>query len=340
MGEGKINFLKNRFILNREYCAKKINLSGYPIEITIELTNWCNLDCIFCPHAKMRRPQGFIDLVLFRKIIDDVKGYVEAVDLDLMGESALHPNIYEIISYCKNSGLKVLLNSNMSMIDNNRAKSLIDSGLDMLVMSIDGADKNTYEAIRRGASFDKTKENIEGFLRLAPKKTYSVVQMVCVANNAHQVRQFFASWRHKGADFIRTQPYQNVDKGNLAISPLPLTRKGMKKTCIQPWKKFAICWDGTAVLCCNDYDKFQVIGDARKDNVLRIWNSQEMRHSRQKLIARNFEGLSFCRGCLPFEPSMALFWGSIFVSPIQMRKLLFFFERLMMLHRVYFFRYF
>lgn len=336
----KINFLKNRALLNYEYLRKKTVLKGFPIEITIELTNWCNLDCVFCPHRKMKRPVGFIEVNLFKKIIDEIKGYVESVDLDLMGESAMHPQIFEIIRYCKKAGLKTSLNSNMTGIDSGRAKQLVDSGLDLLVMGIDGVTKETYEQIRRGASFDITKKNIEAILAMKTNSLYRVVQMVYVTASRKEVLSFLRVWRNKGAQYLRIQPYQNIDKEKVDLNALPVTRQRMGRVCIQPWKKIAICWDGSVVLCCNDYDTFHVIGDIKNEHTLDVWNGAPMQELRGLLVARQWERLPLCSRCFPFEPNNLLLWGSTLVNPIQLRKMLFIFEKLMIFHNVYFFRYF
>lgn len=338
--KSKINFFKNRLILNLDYSKKRICTRGYPIEITVELTNWCNLDCVFCPHSKMKREQGFMDIHLFKKIINEASGFVESIDLDIMGESALHPQIFEMIQYCKNSGLRVALNSNMTKVNLKTAKALINSGLDILVMSIDAAHKETYESIRKGACYEETKRNIENLLRLDAKHLYKVVQMVYCSINKDETKEFVRNWRNKGADFIRVQPYQNIEKQNITLNALPSYHRISRKPCVQPWRKIAICWDGTAVLCCNDYDKFQIIGDINKQSIFDIWNGKCMREFRKKLISQNWEGIDFCKNCFSFEPNKIILWGSTFVNPIQIRKLLFILEKLMVFHQIYFFRYF
>jgi len=338
--KNKINFISNRLLLNYEYCRKKTCLGGYPVEITIELTNNCNLNCIFCPHHKMQRKKGFIDFSLFKEIVDQISGFVECVDLDLMGESTLHPKIFEIIQYCKKNGLKTALNSNMTKVNKQLAKTLIDAGLDILVMSIDGINKDTYESIRPGALFSETKQNIKNLLSLDAEKLYKVVQMVYISNNKDEIKQFFLDWKNENADFIRIQPYQNIDKENISLNAMPSGVKRSRKACIQPWKKMAVCWDGTVVLCCNDYDKFSVIGDIRKEKIFSIWNSLTLQDLRRKIIEQNWENLTFCRDCFPFQPNKILLWGSSLVNPIEIRRLLFFFEKLMILNNICFFRYF
>jgi wyosine [tRNA(Phe)-imidazoG37] synthetase (radical SAM superfamily) len=336
----KINFFKNRLLLNRDYYGGKAYLSAYPSEITVELTNKCNLDCIFCPHGKMKRSQGFMEFPLFKKIIDEVSGFIECIDLDLLGESTLHPEVFDMITYCKKSGLKAVLNSNMAKVDRALAKSLIDSGLDMLVMSIDGVKKQTYENLRRGASFEETKNNIYSLLRLESKGVYRVVQMVYIVNNKNEAGEFIKQWRNKGVDFVRIQPYQNVDRQNIQLNALSMRRNSKRHPCVHPWRKMAICWDGIAVACCNDYDKFQVVGDAKIENVFDIWNGKVMQEVRKGLTEGNFHKTSLCEKCFLFEPGNMVIWGSIFLNPVNIRKLLFIFERLMVFNRLCLFRYF
>lgn len=328
-------FIKNRLLLNKDYLNRKTLVQGKPIEVTIELTNYCNLNCIFCPNKKMKRPLGFINYNLFRDIIDQIKEYVELVDLDLVGESTFHPQIFDIIAYCKRANLLTVLNSNMTAVDGKLAKSLIDAGLDMLVMGIDGVNKETYESIRRGGNFERTKSNIEVILNMNDNKLYKVVQMVYMNINKEEKKEFLNIWREKGADYVRLQPYQNIDKDLLHLYAIPVNKRPMSRNpCIMLWRKLVVCWDGTIVLCCSDYDKFAIIGDVKREAIWDIWNGGAMQGYRQKHVQKRWNELPFCKSCLPFDPRPALIWGSICVDPLTMRRLLFFFEKLKVVNNI------
>jgi len=281
-----------------------------------------------------------MDFAMCKGIIDQAAGNIESIELGLMGESALHPRIFDIIRYCKKQGLLTMLESNMLKTDMGMTKGLKEAGLDMLVMSIDGASKNTYEAIRKGSDFEVVKENIENVLASGSRRLFKVVQMVYNTQNSHEASDFLKMWQDKGADYVRLKPYENIDKKLVELSAVKEKAPGRRKACIQMWWKFAILWDGTAVICCNDYDKFSVIGDARKDNIREIWNGAPMMTLRKKHLCGDFDGMDFCRECRVFAPSPVLSFGSTFVDPHTMRHLFFIFEKMMIKRDISFFRYF
>lgn len=333
--------IRNRLLLNRDYLKKKAVVSGHPTELTVELTNYCNLDCVFCPHAKMTRPKGFMDFRLFKDIVDQVKGYLELIDFDLMGETILHPEIFGIISYCKKSGIKTMLSSNMTVTDTKLAKELISAGLDILTMNIDAATSSTYESLRRGAHFAAVKQNIESILNLSDSRLFKVVQMIYTSVNKHEADAFLKMWQNKGAQYIRLHPYENIDKQLLELNAIPISsRRNGRLPCVQLWRKFAICWDGVAVSCCNDYDKFSVLGDTKESSIMSIWNGEGMANLRKKHVTANLNTVPFCKECRLFQPSLLFVLGSTFVDAYAIRRLLFIFEKLLIKKNIAFFRYF
>ena len=323
-----------------DYVRKKAVVSGYPTELTIELTNRCNISCVFCPRSKMQRAQGFIDPRLFKHIVDQARGYIEGIDLDLMGESVLHPAICDMVNYCHCAGIKTILNSNMVAVDRSLSRELMKAGLDMFIMSIDGATKNTYESLRHGACFEQTKEHIEQALMHDHGRAYRVVQMVYTQDNKHEAAAFMRMWKHAGADYVRLKPYQNIDKQRLRLNPQQETvQDTVYQPCVQLWRKFGICWDGTAVLCCLDYDTFSVIGDVKKSTLQEIWNGERMIEYRKQQRAGELNKMPLCQECRMFKPGLVCLFGSVLVNPSAMRRVLFRLERLMIQKNIFFFRY-
>lgn len=335
------SLIRNRFLLNMDYIRKKTIVSGLPAELTVELTNFCNLSCIFCPHAKMKRQVGFMDFRLFKDIVEQTKGYLELIDLDLMGETLFHPEIFNIISYCKKSGVRTMLHSNMTVTDNKLAGELISAGLDMLVMGMDAATRPTYETLRKGANFEITKKNIEFVLSRYNRNLFKVVQMIYTHRNKDESDSFLKMWKNTGADYVRLHPYENTDKDLLELNAIPVNRNCInRKPCVQIWRKFAVCWDGTVVSCCSDYDKFTVLGDLKNDTIVKIWNAEPMVNLRRKHATGNLSTVLFCKECRLFQPSSLLLWGSLFVNAFKMRKIFFKFEKLLIKKNIAFFRYF
>ncbi|MBM3245398.1 MAG: radical SAM protein [Candidatus Omnitrophica bacterium] len=332
---------KNRFLLNKDYLRKKAVVSGFPTELTIEITNHCNLDCIFCPRSKMKRPKGFMDFRMFKGLVDQAKGYLELIDFDLMGETVLHPQIVEFVSYCRRSGIRTMLSSNMMLTDSKLVQELISAGLDMLTMDIDAATPQTYGVLRRGGDFGKVKQNIESVLGLGDRRLFKVIKMVYTALNKHEAGIFQEMWRGKGADYERLSPYENMDKQLLELNAVPENKRcGRRSPCVQLWRKFAVCWDGTAVACCDDYDKFSVLGDVNNDSIMDIWNGGPMVNLRRKHVSADLHTAPFCRECRLFEPSLLFILGSTFTDALTLRKVFFNFEKLLIRKNIAFFRHF
>jgi sulfatase maturation enzyme AslB (radical SAM superfamily) len=133
-------------------------------KLYIEPTTACNYRCKTCVRNSWDEPTGFMEISMFRKLMDDVK---EASSLSEMafwgiGEPLLHPQIVEMIGLARNRGLKTELITNGSLLDEVMSRALMEAGLDRLIVSIDGALADSYEDIRRGGDFRRVYNNLRG----------------------------------------------------------------------------------------------------------------------------------------------------------------------------------
>src|SRR5436190_20987100 len=172
--------LRNRLSIAASYFRHKTVLSGGPIEITLESTAKCNLYYPMGHRHIYTFDNENMDLDLYRKIVQDCKDYVEFIWPYGIGEPMIHPKIFEMISITRDAGIRTGMSTNATLLEDRRADQLLDSGLDYVIFAFDGASKETYEKYRTGATFEKTRENILGFLekKLAQKSSmYVVLQM-------------------------------------------------------------------------------------------------------------------------------------------------------------------
>ncbi len=296
----RLRHLLNRARLAKSYFRGEAYLSGFPAHLKIELTNYCNLACTFCPHDQMQREIGFMDEALFRDIIDQSAGNVEFVYLHFMGESLVHKRIFDLIRYAKEMGVGTGLSTNASFLNGKRARGLLTSGLDFLVISFEGANPVTYEAVRRKkdlqrGDFDKTLANIQGFYHMKariPNSIHSTVQVVHTSETAQELGAFQALWP-EGVTVKKMKSWggkmPELSNGN----GLP----AQQSPCALPWKELSILWDGTATLCSNTYDREIVLGDVRKQTIREIWNGPEMTEIRRRHAAKQVEGIPVCETC-------------------------------------------
>ncbi|MEJ2745807.1 MAG: radical SAM protein, partial [bacterium] len=151
-----------RFLLHRQIEAVRARNGPFPLVVAAENSNICNAGCVMCPYPAMRRRKGFMEMALFRKIVDECAKH-PGVELRLsgFGEPLLDKKLVERIAYAKRKGIeKVQLTTNASLLDKEMSLAIVNSGLDEIMFSVDGYNKESYERIRTGLSFYEVYENL------------------------------------------------------------------------------------------------------------------------------------------------------------------------------------
>ncbi len=196
-----------KFKNNLKYIRNKIN--GWPIDIMVEPTNVCNIHCVLCPTSAefMTRQRGFMKIDEYKKVIDNVSKVTPKIALFFSGESFLHPHLIEMIKYAaKEKHLRVFISTNATKIKDDQIDALLTSGLETLVVSLDGLSKETYEHYRVGANFDVVLANLK---KLCARKRelglrYPIIQVqfICMRHNQHEVDRLDEFKKEVGVDKI------------------------------------------------------------------------------------------------------------------------------------------
>ena len=318
-------YLSNRFRQNFEYLKGTSVCKSLPTFITLELSNFCNLDCTICPHSKMQRPKGNMEFDLFRKIIDQIKGFIEVVDLDCYGEFSFNPSWAEMIAYAKQQGLFTLLNTNATLFTGELIEKLVNSGLDLLNISFDGTSREMYEEIRKGAVYDNTLKNITDYLK-KNRSIDNIVQLVRTNRTIPEVKAFRRMWKNKGFDVVRIKNYIPSDPEKNGLDP-ELERKKLRHPapCLYLWKNIVVFQDGTIVPCCSDYDGKYILGNAHDKKILTAWNSEPMQKLRECHAKGEYRKVELCSRCSPLNVNPALLLLSSLADDTIRRKILPFF---------------
>lgn len=294
----KFRCINNRARLVYDLKAKKTISTGIPNILYIESTNRCNLDCIMCPRRLMSRPQVDMELELFNRIINQLDPQLtELIVLHSDGEPLINPNIIEMIQSAKAKGLSVMTSTNATMLDGPMAQQLVDSGLDVLTLSIDSISAAVYEHIRRGANYAKVMKNIETFLKLkGDRKPFTILQMIEMQENVHQKDDFLRFWK----------PYTNK---NVHAVVKPMTDWFNEHSeivdelnfCDRPWFGMVIQSSGNVVPCVHDFDGIEVLGVLPDQKIYDIWNSDGMIKLRKGILKGRREN-ELCRKCNATPP--------------------------------------
>ncbi|MBI2834824.1 MAG: radical SAM protein [Acidobacteria bacterium] len=270
-----------------------------PEIVQIESTNICNAKCTFCPRDDMLRRQGVMDMLLYRKIVDECADLgIRHVRVHNYGEPFIDRTLVDKVRYAKQTGIaEVGMISNGSLISDETARGMIEAGLDAINVSVDASGKEVFERTRVGLKYDKVIANIEQLVRIRselgrrrPKLILSFVRQ----NNSEEERAFIEHWRSI-ADKIHVTDLHNW-AGTLN------RESNVAYPCYRPWLTFTVLWDGRVSLCCADFDGKEILGDLRTSGIRQIWNSEPYRRVRRQHLESG--GPDICRSCdLPKKDS-------------------------------------
>jgi radical SAM protein with 4Fe4S-binding SPASM domain len=274
-----------------------------PARLWIETTNRCNLRCIMCPNKEMPPSEkGTMSLSLFRSILDQAAPFVHDVYLHHRGEPLLHPDFFEMVRYARDKGVRTRVHSNATLLTPDKARQLLDSPPDLVSFSIDGFEKDAYEQIRVGATFEKTIGNVLHFLelkrRLKLQKPYVVIEKILFSKHPApltaqaKIRDLACRFRDAGANEV-------IEKLEYAWATEPAEApcgERCSKKCTFAWYAMVVLWDGTVTPCPQDYWGKLVMGNAAQSTLLDIWNGPAYQSLRSSFL-RDGCLRPICRTC-------------------------------------------
>ncbi len=290
-----------------EYKKGTVYCRFLPTSIFLEPTNVCNLKCIMCPNKDLPQTQkGFMEFSFFKNIINEASSFARYINLFLTGEPFSHPQILEMISYIKSKGLMVKIHTNGTLLTKDISEKLIASNVDLLSISLDGYNAETYNTIRKNGDFEKTLEKAKSFLKvkkdLGSKKPFTIIQTLIMnkeSSNPSNRKRLEKLFEGLPVDrFNRIFPVKWPGQSN---GENPSSRKDLRyyQPCIDVWFTMNILWNGDIVPCCGDYSGAYVIGNAGEISLKEAWNSSKITKLREYLTQHppQYDWIELCKKC-------------------------------------------
>jgi MoaA/NifB/PqqE/SkfB family radical SAM enzyme len=272
-----------------------------PQWLQVEINNSCNLACIMCPRTALQRPVRLMSLAEFQDLAEGaVAAGIPRLRLFLLGEPLLHPELTEMIRCAKSLGVpSVEINTNAMALSPERSRELVAAGLDEVVFSLDGADAQSYEAIRRGGDYEQVVSNLEAFFRVRAEsgreRPRGIVQTILMQPTAGQMEDFMRRWRPV-ADLVRVEAireYQGIE----GLSPFNLAARGELRPCPALWSYLVVLSDLRVVPCCTDINGELALGDVREAPLPQWWRHPRLQALRRAHLALDFTDLPLCAAC-------------------------------------------
>lgn len=284
---------------------------AFPSQLNIDLTEVCNLACIHCSHALMAKSEhytgAFLPLELNKKAVDEVrdfgKGSCEYIRYTGAGEPFLHKDLFSILKYAvDNSGVTVTLTANGTLINEEKAKRFLDTGTNLIDISIDAFLPETYARIRVNGNLEVTRRNILRLIELKRQFNYStkiVVSYIEQPGNMAETERFEEFWKQAGVDFVVIRRCHS-NCGSLEGRARELREKNaeQKRTpCIYPWERIALRSFGALSYCPGDWVRGSVMADYRTATIHETWNSEKYWKLRQAHLDNDYSGFPICSSC-------------------------------------------
>lgn len=291
---------------------------GFPISISFEPTTSCNLRCPECPSGlrAFTRPTGMLQKDFFRDTIDQMSGNLLYLVFYFQGEPYLNPSFLEMVKHASSKGIYTATSTNAHYLSDANARKTIESGLDRLIISIDGTTQDVYEQYRVGGKLNKVLEGARNIVRwkreLKSKTPFIFFQFLVVKPNEHQIDEIKKLATEIGVDEVRFKTAQVYDYENDPNNLIPINDKysrykkdnngefkfknKLPNHCWRLWHATVITWDGLVVPCCFDKDAQHELGDLKGKPFREIWHNEKyIRFRQQMLISR--KNIDICANC-------------------------------------------
>ncbi len=290
---------------------------GMPFTISLEPTTACNLRCPECPSGlrSFTRPTGNLKKDFFRSTIDDIYKELLYLIFYFQGEPYINPNFLDMVKYANEKGIYTITSTNGHFLNDENAKKTIESGLDRLIISVDGTTQETYENYRIAGKLDSVLQGARNVVKWKKKLNSStphiIFQFLVVKPNEHQIPEIYKLAEEIGIDEVKLKTAQVYDykNGNPLIPTLTEYARYEKQSdgtykvknkllnhCWKLWHSCVITWDGLVVPCCFDKDATHRLGDLKNQSLKAVWNDKSYGSFREKLLTGR-DKIDICTNC-------------------------------------------
>ncbi len=290
---------------------------GVPFNMSIEPTTHCNLGCPECPSGlkSFTRPTGNLEYDFYKKTIDEVGDDLIYLYFYFQGEPYLHPKFNELVKYAAKKKIYTVTSTNAHFLTERKAKETVESGLDRILISVDGTTQEVYEQYRVGGSLNKVIEGIKNLVKakqdLGSSTPHIALQFLVVKPNEHQIDDVMALGKELGVDEVKLKTaqiydyeqgsdlmptidkysrYKKQDSGSYQV------KNEMLNHCWKLWHSCVITWDGKIVPCCFDKDAQHQLGDLNTKTFSAIWQSDLYKSFRSRVLKSRKE-IDICTNC-------------------------------------------
>ena len=307
-------------LLSSYYVTKwtgKATQWGLPMTISIEPTTACNLRCPECPSGlrAFSRPVGNLKQDFFRKTIDELHKQLIYLIFYFQGEPYINPGFLDMVKYAKDKGIYTITSTNGHFLNDANAKKTIESGLDRMIISVDGTTQETYENYRKEGNLESVLQGARNIVKWKKEMNsttpHTIFQFLVVKPNEHQIDEIYKLAEEIGIDEVKLKTAQvyEYEQGNDLIPTIEKYSRYKKNTdgtysvknkllnhCWKLWHACVMTWDGLVVPCCFDKDAKHRLGEMKDKPFKEIWQGEDYDKFRKQLL-KGRDQIDICKNC-------------------------------------------
>lgn len=290
---------------------------GLPMTISIEPTTACNLRCPECPSGLriFSRETGNLKEDFFRATIDDLYKDLIYLIFYFQGEPYINPKFLDMVKYASGKGIYTITSTNGHFLNDENARKTIESGLDRMIISVDGTTQDVYENYRKEGKLETVLQGARNVVKwkkeLKSSTPHIIFQFLVVKPNEHQIPEIYKLAKEIGVDEVKLKTAQVYDyeQGNDLIPTIDkysrykqkedgtyVVKNELLNHCWKLWHACVITWDGIVVPCCFDKDATHRLGDLKQLSFRKVWQGDSYRSFRTSLL-KGRDQIDICTNC-------------------------------------------
>ncbi len=319
-------------LLKVEYERKlrRVSVKSHPYLIFLDPCNYCDLQCPLCPTGtnELGRPQTMLSFEHFKKYFEPHSSYLFEVIMHNWGESMLNKDVFKMIAHAQGSNVGTNLSSNLVNTASDDIDRLLDSGLEYLIVSLDGTSQEVYEKYRVRGDIGRVHANLKALLSRRAQRNMSTPvvewQYIVMKQNEHEIGEAERMSTELGVDVMRFipvgLPFEAENRSQLAAEWFPTDLEGRVGStpgeqtygqdgrpgpCYYLYRSMTINPDGGVSPCCIVYKQERDFASLNTPNIEieAIWNNPKFRSGRSLFSSEEIPARvrTICDDCTIFE---------------------------------------
>lgn len=301
-----------------------VRVRHLPTFVSVEPANFCQLRCPECPVGKRERASSvassFMPMPLFERVLSELQTAVHTMQFYFQGEPLLNRQLPEMIAKAHQVGLYTIVSTNAQSLTRSTAEALVKSGLNRIIVSIDGFSEESYAAYRVGGSLQRALEGLRQLSNAKAKYDSRIrieLQVLRLKTNEHEWQWIRKHYKQLGATHLvfktaqlydyehghalmpsqaKYSRYRLTKDGTYRLHASWLRRHWVNTPCYRLWSGCVVTTTGQVLPCCYDKAAQHALGTLAQSTFADIWFGKKADDFRGSVLKKG-NRIAICQSC-------------------------------------------